>query len=71
MADNADRAAELMEHRMATALRARQTQPPPVTAPECEDCGEEIPAARRRALPWAARCVECQTVMEGRKRHVR
>lgn len=71
MADKADIASELLEQRMAAALRARQTQPPPVTDPECEDCGEEIPADRRRVLPWAARCVECQTVMEGRNRHVR
>ena len=26
----------------------------------CEDCEEEIPAARRRALPGVRRCVECQ-----------
>lgn len=66
MADNADRAAELMEHRMATALRRRTAEPPPNSDPECDDCGEDIPAARRKALPWAARCVECQTVYERR-----
>ena len=27
---------------------------------ECEDCGAEIPIERLRALPFAARCVECQ-----------
>jgi len=26
----------------------------------CEDCGEEIPAARRRAVPGARRCIHCQ-----------
>jgi RNA polymerase-binding transcription factor len=26
----------------------------------CTDCDGEIPAARRRALPSAIRCVECQ-----------
>lgn len=66
MADNADRATELMEHRMATALRTRQAPPPPNTDPECDDCGDEIPAARRKALPWAARCIECQTIHERR-----
>lgn len=26
----------------------------------CEDCGEEIPEARRRAVPGVRRCVACQ-----------
>lgn len=26
----------------------------------CEDCDEEIPAARRRAVPGVRRCVTCQ-----------
>lgn len=31
---------------------------------ECEDCGIEIPAARRAANPAAIRCVHCQTAHE-------
>lgn len=27
---------------------------------ECEDCGESIPGARRRALPGVKKCVACQ-----------
>ncbi len=30
----------------------------------CRDCGEEIPAARLRVLPFATRCVRCQTSSE-------
>lgn len=26
----------------------------------CEECGEKIPAARRKALPGARTCVACQ-----------
>ena len=26
----------------------------------CEECGEEIPAARRSAVPGVRRCVQCQ-----------
>lgn len=26
----------------------------------CEECGEEIPEARRRAVPGVRRCVPCQ-----------
>ena len=27
---------------------------------DCEDCGESIPEARRRAVPGVSRCVACQ-----------
>ena len=26
----------------------------------CMDCGEEIPEARRKAVPGVTRCIECQ-----------
>jgi DnaK suppressor protein len=30
----------------------------------CRDCGEEIPKARLKILPFATRCVSCQARME-------
>ena len=33
--------------------------------PDCEDCDEPIPAARRKAYPAAIRCVKCQSIFEG------
>lgn len=36
-------------------------------AEECEECGIEIPAASRRAAPWAVCCVDCQGLREGRR----
>ncbi len=36
-------------------------------AEECEECGIEIPAARRRAAPWAVCCVDCQGLREVRR----
>lgn len=30
----------------------------------CEDCGEEIPIARRTAVPGVTRCIECQVDSE-------
>lgn len=30
----------------------------------CERCGKQIPAARLKALPFAALCVECKTLEE-------
>lgn len=34
---------------------------------DCEDCGFEIPKARRVAAPWAIRCAPCQTAKEGKR----
>lgn len=36
-------------------------------ADECEDCGCDIPAARRAAAPWAVRCIHCQEIEDGKK----
>ncbi len=71
MADNADIAADLMERRMQAALSSRLSLRIPNPGPECEDCGHEIPPARRDALPWVATCIECQSIREERGRHVR
>ena len=30
-----------------------------VSAKECTECGDEIPEARRKALPGITKCVEC------------
>ncbi len=35
-------------------------------AEECEECGIEIPRARREAYPSAVCCVECQSIREAR-----
>lgn len=32
---------------------------------DCVSCGEEIPEARRRALPGARTCVACQSARDG------
>ena len=32
----------------------------------CEVCGNQIPIARLRALPWARRCVACQAQRDNR-----
>jgi phage/conjugal plasmid C-4 type zinc finger TraR family protein len=49
----------LAEHQRKTAAdRSRTSQR------ECEDCGEEIPEARRLAAPGCRRCLECQATFE-------
>jgi phage/conjugal plasmid C-4 type zinc finger TraR family protein len=41
--------------------RARSRLTSGESLPSCEDCGEKIPEARRRAVPGVRRCVGCQT----------
>lgn len=70
MADKADIAQELIEWRMEQAMAARVATSQAANdaaGPECVDCGEEIPAARRERLPGVATCVPCQTRREGRR----
>lgn len=31
---------------------------------ECEDCGDEIPEARRKAIPSTRWCIDCQASYE-------
>lgn len=33
---------------------------------ECDDCGDEIPEARRIAIPGVQRCIHCQELLERR-----
>ena len=40
--------------------RARKAMPRGPSLTECEDCGEPIPEARRKAMPGVRRCVACQ-----------
>ena len=45
---------------------ARARMPSGSGLAECEDCGEAIPEARRRALPGARTCVACQSARDKR-----
>ena len=47
-------------------LRARSRLPTGGGETHCVECGEEIPAARRRALPGARTCVACQSAIDKR-----
>lgn len=35
-----------------------------ISADTCAECGEEIPEARRKAVPGCNRCVSCQSTFE-------
>ncbi|QJU58213.1 DksA/TraR family C4-type zinc finger protein [Sphingomonas sp. AP4-R1] len=41
-------------------LRARGMMPAGEGSDECDDCGDDFPAARRAALPGTRTCVACQ-----------
>lgn len=71
MADSADLAGEIIETSLASALAQTRLPSTAATHPECDDCGAEIPQARRLAAPWATTCIECQGLREQRARHRR
>lgn len=62
MADILEMAAE-QEENFRRGLVESRVRPAPahtISATECEECGGEIPAARRLAVPGCQRCIECQ-----------
>ena len=71
MADEADLAGEITElTRAHSTLRLRAA----VTGKGqeyCEDCGEDLSPERRKAAPWAIRCVPCASVYEQKQTHRR
>ncbi|MDO8414142.1 MAG: TraR/DksA C4-type zinc finger protein [Gallionellaceae bacterium] len=51
------------ERNQAKAIMQKPTRP---SAKLCE-CGERIPAARRKAVPGVQTCIECQALNEKMK----
>ncbi|WP_372785134.1 DksA/TraR family C4-type zinc finger protein [Phenylobacterium sp.] len=47
-------------------LTARARLPAGEGTEDCVECGDEIPQARRRALPGATTCVKCQSGRDSR-----
>lgn len=43
---------------------ARARLPQGESEPFCEECGEDIPEPRRRALPGVRTCVACQAIRD-------
>ena len=50
----------LLEARAAEARRRAEL----VSLSECEECGSEIPLARRKAIPGVRLCVECRAAYD-------
>jgi len=49
--------------------RARAGLPAGPSAKHCEECGEEIPEARRQAVPGVRKCVACQAACDVEQGH--
>ncbi len=50
-------------------MRARARLPAGESRTHCVECGEEIPEARRRAMPGVRTCVPCQSEHDRRPVH--
>jgi phage/conjugal plasmid C-4 type zinc finger TraR family protein len=47
-------------------MRARARMPAGEAATHCLECGDEIPEARRRAMPGVQTCITCQSARDRR-----
>ncbi|MDK9716726.1 MAG: TraR/DksA family transcriptional regulator [Trichlorobacter sp.] len=71
MPDDMDHAQARAEEYTADALREHwRHQKLGVGLSHCEECGEPIPEARRRAQPTATHCVDCQAALEVNQRRI-
>ena len=61
--DDVDRAQQIEQQRINDALAQRQAESGN-SAAVCDECGEEIPEARRKAVEGCTRCVDCQEAYE-------
>lgn len=71
MADAIDMANDVVQTSLDRALANRAISMTIKTSPLCEECGEEIPHARRVAVPHASTCIECQSYRELKARGIR
>ena len=70
-ADPVDRAGGMVEVERLSGVAAVLAQMQGAGQDDCEDCGCQIPAARRAAAPWAIRCAPCQEIEDQKGRHCR
>lgn len=68
MADAADIAQGYQEDALESALAARWRPGTEQSLSQCAECGDTIPAARRRAIPGVQYCVPCTEDLERRGR---
>lgn len=64
MADELDMAEDIVAAERDAGIARVQAALAPSGVTECEDCGDDIPEARRAAAPFALRCTTCQGLYE-------
>lgn len=67
MADDVDVAQSNAERYIQSAIHGvtkALVHLPPDAAVECVECGDEIPKARRDAVPWSRLCIDCAELRE-------
>lgn len=68
MNDIIDSPAEIEELQRNNALAAHHLNRNAVSAEYCSECGEDIPAPRRAAVPGCQTCASCQQEIELRNK---
>ncbi|MGO0144940.1 TraR/DksA family transcriptional regulator [Citrobacter freundii] len=68
MADIIDNASTLEDLQRDAALSMHRLNHSAVSATHCEECGDLLPEARRKAYPGCTMCVECQGEQEFRNK---
>ncbi|MBS6076133.1 MAG: TraR/DksA family transcriptional regulator [Citrobacter freundii] len=68
MADIIDNASTLEDLQRDAALSMHRLNHSAVSATHCEECGDKLLDARRKAYPGCTMCVDCQGEMEFRKK---
>lgn len=71
MADDADFAGDVIEKTKDISVAEVRKQLAGSGQDCCEDCGHDLSPARRKAAPWAIRCVPCASVYEKKQAHRR
>ncbi|MBQ4860498.1 TraR/DksA C4-type zinc finger protein [Pseudoalteromonas sp. MMG013] len=68
--DEADRAQKIIEESLQRKLdeHSKKFAGPDIDLDECEECGAEIPAARKAAIHNCTTCVHCQELIEREQR---
>ena len=63
-----DQASALEEMMRENTIQSHRLNHSAVSATHCEECGEKLLDARRKAYPGCTMCVECQGEMELRNK---
>ncbi|HCW3069674.1 TraR/DksA family transcriptional regulator [Citrobacter freundii] len=70
MADIIDNASTLEDLQREAALSMHRLNHSAVSATHCEECGDKLQDARRKAYPGCKMCVSCQDDAERRNRRL-